>query len=67
MFNWVSIFFFQKTVAQHEVFLSRLASHPVLKGDRNLHVFLGQQFYSKYLGSVQWDQVLLPDIVNEIV
>lgn len=31
---------FKKTVAQHEVFLSRLASHPILKGDRNLHVFL---------------------------
>lgn len=31
---------FKKTVAQHEVFLARLASHPVFKGDRNLHVFL---------------------------
>jgi len=31
---------FKKTVAQHEVYLSRLASHPVFKSDRNLHVFL---------------------------
>jgi len=31
---------FKKTVAQHEVFLARLASHPVFKSDRNLHVFL---------------------------
>jgi len=31
---------FKKTVAQHEVFLSRLASHPIFKADRNLHVFL---------------------------
>jgi len=31
---------FKKTVAQHEVFLSRLASHPVFRSDRNLHVFL---------------------------
>lgn len=27
-------------MAQHEVFLARLASHPVFKADRNLHVFL---------------------------
>jgi len=31
---------FKKTVAQHEVFLQRLANHPSLKNDRNLHVFL---------------------------
>jgi len=31
---------FKKTVAQHEVFLQRLASHPTLKNDRNFHVFL---------------------------
>merc|ERR1719431_1253136 len=31
---------FKKTVAQHEVFLQRLAGHPNLKNDRNLHVFL---------------------------
>ena len=31
---------FKKTVAQHEVFLQRIASHPSLKSDRNLHVFL---------------------------
>jgi len=31
---------FKKTVAQHEVFLARLASHPIFKSDRNLHVFL---------------------------
>lgn len=27
-------------MAQHEVFLARLASHPIFKSDRNLHVFL---------------------------
>eukprot|EP00041_Stephanoeca_diplocostata_P034646 m.1190860 g.1190860 ORF g.1190860 m.1190860 type:complete len:406 (+) comp24556_c1_seq25:154-1371(+) len=31
---------FQKTVAMHEVFLIRLASHPVLREDQNLQVFL---------------------------
>jgi sorting nexin-5/6/32 len=31
---------FKKTVAQHEVFLQRLTSHPVMKNDRNFHVFL---------------------------
>jgi len=31
---------FKKTVAQHEVFLQRLAGHPVMKNDRNFHVFL---------------------------
>merc|ERR1712029_28069 len=31
---------FKKTVAQHEVFLQRIATHPVLKNDRNFHVFL---------------------------
>lgn len=31
---------FQKTVAMHEVFLMRLASHPVLREDDNFKVFL---------------------------
>jgi len=31
---------FKKTVAMHEVFLTRLAAHPVLRNDHNLHVFL---------------------------
>ena len=31
---------FKKTVAQHEVFLQRIATHPSLKSDRNFHVFL---------------------------
>ena len=31
---------FKKTVAQHEVFLQRIATHPSLKNDRNFHVFL---------------------------
>jgi len=31
---------FKKTVAQHEVFLQRLANHPCMKNDRNFHVFL---------------------------
>lgn len=31
---------FKKTVAQHEVFLTRIANHPIMKFDRNLKVFL---------------------------
>ena len=31
---------FQKTVAVHEVFLMRLASHPVLREEGDLTVFL---------------------------
>ncbi|XP_066479602.1 sorting nexin-5 isoform X1 [Tiliqua scincoides] len=31
---------FKKTVSSHEVFLQRIASHPVLSQDRNFHVFL---------------------------
>lgn len=31
---------FQKTVAMHEVFLIRLATHPALKEDQNLQLFL---------------------------
>lgn len=31
---------FKKTVAMHEMFLTRLAHHPVFRNDHNLHVFL---------------------------
>ncbi|KAK2160843.1 hypothetical protein LSH36_126g00002 [Paralvinella palmiformis] len=31
---------FKKTVAMHEVFLQRLAAHPLLRKDMNFHVFL---------------------------
>ena len=31
---------FKKTVAMHEVFLQRLAAHPVLRTDMNFEVFL---------------------------
>ncbi|XP_006129753.1 sorting nexin-32 isoform X1 [Pelodiscus sinensis] len=31
---------FKKTVAMHEVFLQRLAAHPILRRDHNFHVFL---------------------------
>ncbi|XP_038267608.1 sorting nexin-32 [Dermochelys coriacea] len=31
---------FKKTVAMHEVFLQRLAAHPVLRRDHNFYVFL---------------------------
>jgi len=31
---------FKKTVAMHEIFLCRLASHPVLKSNHNFRVFL---------------------------
>lgn len=31
---------FKKTVAMHEVFLCRLAAHPILRNDTNFCVFL---------------------------
>ena len=31
---------FKKTVAMHEVFLQRLAAHPLLRNDVNFKVFL---------------------------
>ena len=31
---------FKKTVAMHETFLTRLASHPVFRNDHNFRVFL---------------------------
>ncbi|XP_040207128.1 sorting nexin-5 [Rana temporaria] len=31
---------FKKTVSVHEVFLQRIASHPILSKDRNFHIFL---------------------------
>ena len=31
---------FKKTVAMHEVFLCRLANHPVFRNDHNFRVFL---------------------------
>lgn len=31
---------FKKTVAMHEVFLCRLAAHPVFRNDTNFRVFL---------------------------
>ena len=31
---------FKKTVAMHEVFLQRLAAHPILRNDHNYQVFL---------------------------
>ncbi|RMB93642.1 hypothetical protein DUI87_29869 [Hirundo rustica rustica] len=31
---------FKKTVSSHEIFLQRIASHPLLSKDRNFHVFL---------------------------
>nr|XP_035154310.2 sorting nexin-5 isoform X2 [Callithrix jacchus] len=38
LFEYLAVF--KKTVSSHEVFLQRLASHPVLSKDRNFHVFL---------------------------
>ncbi len=40
---------FQKTVAMHEVFLLRVTSHPLLRDDSNLQVFLE---YDKDVGFV---------------
>ena len=31
---------FKKTVAMHEVFLQRIAAHPILRNDTNFKVFL---------------------------
>lgn len=31
---------FKKTVSMHEVFLQRLAAHPVLRSDSNFRIFL---------------------------
>ena len=31
---------FKKTVAMHEVFLQRIAAHPILRSDVNFKVFL---------------------------
>lgn len=31
---------FKKTVAMHEVFLQRIAAHPVFKNDQNFRIFL---------------------------
>lgn len=31
---------FKKTVAMHEVFLTRLAQHPIFRNDHNFKVFL---------------------------
>lgn len=31
---------FKKTVSMHEVFLQRLATHPILRNDHNFRVFL---------------------------
>jgi hypothetical protein len=31
---------FKKTVSMHEVFLQRLAAHPILRNDNNFRVFL---------------------------
>ena len=31
---------FKKTVSMHEVFLRRLATHPILRNDHNFRVFL---------------------------
>lgn len=47
---------FKKTVAMHEVFLCRVAAHPILRKDLNFHVFLeynqdvsvGHNLYSEY-------------------
>jgi hypothetical protein len=45
-FDTCSLFFreylatFKKTVAMHEMFLTRLAHHPVFRNDHNLRVFL---------------------------
>jgi len=31
---------FKKTVSMHEVFLQRLAGHPILRHDNNFRIFL---------------------------
>ena len=45
---------FKKTVAMHEVFLCRLANHPVFRKDHNFRVFLeyDQEVVSKSKRSI---------------
>lgn len=40
---------FKKTVSMHEVFLQRLAAHPVLRHDNNFRVFLEYKEDVKYI------------------
>lgn len=42
---------FKKTVAMHEIFLQRLASHPILRNDSNLKVFLE---YEQDVSEIIW-------------
>jgi len=46
---------FKKTVAMHEVFLQRMAAHPVLRSDVNFKVFL------------EYDQEVLLLCVHQII
>ncbi|OWK08892.1 SNX6, partial [Cervus elaphus hippelaphus] len=38
--GYIYLAIFKKTVAMHEVFLCRVAAHPILRKDLNFHVFL---------------------------
>lgn len=49
---------FQKTVAMHEVFLIRLTSHPVLREDQNLQVFLEFDQDLSYKSKTKKDKAL---------
>mmetsp|Transcript_42726 Transcript_42726/g.59353 ORF Transcript_42726/g.59353 Transcript_42726/m.59353 type:complete len:327 (+) Transcript_42726:222-1202(+) len=49
---------FQKTVAMHEVFLIRLTSHPVLREDQNLQVFLEYDQDLSYKTKTKKDKAL---------
>ena len=50
---------FKKTVAMHEVFLQRLASHPMLRNDVNFKVFL------EYDQEVEWAYLYLNIFTDE--
>ena len=52
---------FKKTVSIHEVFLQRLAVHPVLRNDNNFQVFL------EYKGDVRIRLINEIDVIDFFV
>lgn len=45
---------FKKTVAMHEVFLTRLAQHPIFRNDHNFKVFLEYEQDVSKLFLIHW-------------
>ncbi|EPY79775.1 hypothetical protein CB1_000886009 [Camelus ferus] len=58
---------FKKTVAMHEVFLCRVAAHPILRKDLNFHVFLeyNQDIFTQFSGAgKEICAILLPELLR---